>query len=65
MERIRIIHYSTISGNLEGVYFTEDLELDAEDVLPPHCTIDSDVEIDVINFPSGFPLDYNLERRAI
>ena len=58
---IRIIHYSNESGSHEGVFFTEDLEMDAEDVLPPNCTISSDTKLD-IELPSSFPMEYNLTR---
>jgi hypothetical protein len=59
---IRCIVYSNESGSREGVYFTEDIDLDARDCIPSDCTIDHDFMISDI-FPSSFPFDYNLERR--
>lgn len=59
---MRLIIYSTLNGSREGVYFTEDFEMDANEILPPNCIIDSDIEIDGNDFPSSFPLNYNLER---
>ena len=58
----RLIHYSNDSGSKEGVYFTEDTELNASSVVPPGCTITNDVILDE-EFPSTFPMDYNLEKK--
>lgn len=63
MNTIRVICYSSENGALEGVFFTQDYEKDAEDVLPPNCTVDSDSSFDGSDFPISFPLEYNLERR--
>ena len=59
---MRVIHYSNKDGSKEGVFFTEDTDVNAEDILPPGCTVDNDFTIDGDEFPSGFPLDYNLEK---
>ena len=59
---IRCIHYSNKSGSREGVYFTDDFEMDAKDVIPPDCTLSEDFTIND-DFPGGFPLYYNLEKR--
>ena len=58
---MRVIHYSNHDGTIEGVYFTEELDMNAEDVLPPNCQVDNDFEVDD-EFPSTFPLGFNLER---
>lgn len=58
---IRCIQYSTKNGDREGVYFTDDLEMDANDVIPYGCTLSDDFTIDYL--PTGFPLNYNLERQ--
>lgn len=58
---IRCIVYSTANGSKEGVYFTDDLEMDATDCIPFDCTLSEDFKIDE-DFPAGFPLNYNLER---
>lgn len=60
---MRIIHYSNNSGSKEGIYVTEDLKMDASDVCPPGCTVSNDFMVDD-EFPSGFPLEYNLERQS-
>lgn len=62
--KVRIIYYSSPGGTIEGVYFTEDFEMDATDVLPHNCTVDGDFITDG-EYPNAFPLDYNMERRAI
>ena len=60
-----MITYGNENGSQEGVYFIEDdsdnFKTDAEDFLPSGCTVDDDRIIDS-DFPSGFPLEYNLER---
>lgn len=62
MKTIRVINYSTPNGGREGVYFTEDLEKDAADVVPHGCNLDSDTLVEVENWPDLFPMDYNLDR---
>ena len=62
MEEIRIIRYSSENGSSEGVFFTEEFDLDAEDVIPHGCTLDSDRRIHVTDWETCFPMDYNLER---
>ncbi len=58
----RCILYSNESGSREGCYFTEDLEMNAADVIPPDCTLSKDFTLDD-DFPSIFPLEYNMEKR--
>jgi hypothetical protein len=60
---IRIIRYSNENGSREGVYFTEDFELLADDVIPFGCELDSDTVIEVYNWDGCFPMDYHLERK--
>lgn len=62
MTEIRIIRYSNENGNREGVYFTEDMNLDVHDVVPGGCNhiVETFVQVDVWDF--AFPMDYNLER---
>jgi hypothetical protein len=59
---VRCIHYANESGSREGVYFTEDTDMDAQDVIPPGCTLNKDFEIDD-DLPGDFPLDTALEKR--
>lgn len=59
---MRLIVYSTLDGSREGVFFTEDLDSAAGDFCPVGCQVDHDTIIDGTDFPSGFPLEYNLER---
>lgn len=59
---MRCIYYCNESGSREGVYFTEDTEMDANDVCPPDCTVSEDFDTDD-GFPSSFPLEYNMEKR--
>lgn len=58
---MRCIVYSNQSGSKEGVYFTEDTEIDPAEIIPPDCTLAYDFDTEN-GFPGGFPLDYNLER---
>ncbi len=58
---IRCIVYSDKSGSREGVYFTEDLTADSSDFIPYGCTVDMDFQLD--EFPTGFPMEYNLVRQ--
>ena len=62
---IRLIKASSESGSREEVYFTDDLEMEAEDAFfmggNYPMTIDTDEILDV-DFPSGFPLDRQLVR---
>jgi len=60
MERIRVIVTSTKDGSEENVIFTDDLETPAEDYCRPGFTVDIDEEIDEL--PSGFPMNYTLVR---
>lgn len=59
---VRLIQYSSEDGSMEGVYFTEDIAIDAFSVCPKGCTVDEDVVMDGYDFPSSFPLDKNLTR---
>lgn len=59
---MRVIHYSSQDGTKEGVFFTEDTDLKSEEVLPPRCKVVNDFTIDGDDFPSDFPLEYNLEK---
>lgn len=59
---MRVIHYSNQDGSKEGVFFTEDTDVNAEDILPPGCKVHNDFAFDGDDFPSDFPLDYNLEK---
>jgi len=61
MKVTRILQFSTENGNGEYVVFTEDLKMDAEEKRRPQFQLDSDVTIDA-EMPSGFPLDYLLNR---
>lgn len=63
MTEIRIIRYSSENGNREGVFFTEDMELNSKQVIPYGCSIDSDTVITASNWDTCFPMDYNLERQ--
>lgn len=58
---MRIIHYSNSDGSREGVYFTEDKEMDAADAIPPDFELVSDFEIDG-DFPSTFPVENGFEK---
>ena len=60
---IRCIQYSNQDGSREGVYFTEDLEISADEVIPPGCELVNDFQIESDDFPGDFPLEYNLERK--
>ena len=62
MEELRVIRYSSDNGAREGVFFTEDLELLNDDVIPHGCNLDSDILIRVAGWETCFPMDYNLER---
>ena len=59
---VRLIHYSSEDGSKEGCYFTEDDHIDANEVCPIGCTVDSDVIMDGYDFPNTFPLDRHLIR---
>lgn len=41
---MRIIHYIDPSGSREGIYLTEDNNLDAREVLPPNCEVINDFD---------------------
>lgn len=58
---MRVIHYSNSDGSKEGVFFTEDFEMDARDAIPPNCVLCNDFAIND-KFPSSFPMEYNLEK---
>lgn len=60
--KIRIIHYSNDNGSKEGVFFTDDMGMDAIEACPPDCTVVSDTDFN-FELPSSFPLEYNLEKR--
>ena len=60
METVRLIHYSNEDGSCEGVYFTDDLKMDASDACPYGCTVKSDQQIEMDT--SGFPMNYDLRR---
>ena len=59
--KTRIIQFSTENGEKEYVVFTEDLRVDLEIYRRPGFNHDSDNIIEV-EMPSGFPLDYSLDR---
>jgi hypothetical protein len=61
-EKLRIIKQSNESGSEERVYFTEDFDTPIEELTISGLTVDSDVIIEGIELPSGFPLDYDLIR---
>lgn len=63
METIRLIYYSTPDGKIEGVYFTTDMNSLAEDFIPSRCQVASDQKIEMNT--SGFPLEWNLEKRHV
>lgn len=65
METIRLIIFrDSGKGNREGVVFTEDFEVDANDHVPYGCTLYADVKIDVSGWPSGFPMEHTLEKQS-
>lgn len=57
MATVRCILFSNDSGSKEGVYFTEDMEIPAEEFCPPDCTISGTSELSDSDLPSCFPLD--------
>ena len=59
---MRCIHYANNNNGREGVYFTEDFDMDAQDVVPPNCEIINDFNTDD-DFPATFPTETNLEKR--
>jgi hypothetical protein len=61
--KIRVIKYSTKNGSTEGVYFTEDFEILAEDIVPFENTLDSDLVIETTKWDTCFPFDYHLIRQ--
>jgi len=63
MTKIRIIRYSNESGTREGVFFTEDMDLLTEDVVPGGCDYIVETVIDAYGWDCAFPMEYNLERR--
>lgn len=61
---MRCIHYANDNGSVEGVYFTEDTDMDAGDVLSrPDCKVINDFHFDDGDFPGNFPTDTNLEKK--
>jgi hypothetical protein len=58
---VRCIVFSNETGSREGVYFTEEPNIDVEDIVPLGCSVDHDFFIED-PFPSSFPFDYCLER---
>jgi len=59
---MRMIYYSNPTTNMEGVFFTEDSDMDAKDALPPNCKVEADIEVDG-DFPGTFPTDMNFEHK--
>jgi hypothetical protein len=63
MAKIRVIRYiGEFENDIEGVYFTEDLEMNANDVVDYECKLVSD-DIIECEMPSCFPMDWNLIKR--
>lgn len=62
MKIIRIVNYSSPNGTREGVYFTENLEIEATDFVPAGFDLDADTLTEVEHWPDLFPMDYNLDR---
>ena len=58
---MRLIHYSNDSGSKEGIFLTDDTEMDASEACPPGCTVINDCTIND-RLPSTLPLEYNLEK---
>ena len=62
-DKMRVIVVSDRSASDERVVFTEDFDSPAEDwCVPGKHTVDSDVIVDDMELPEGFPLEYGLKR---
>lgn len=61
MQEIRILIASKGNGNVEEVYFTDDLKAPAKDFFPDDYDVDNDETVQM-EIPNGFPLEYRLRR---
>lgn len=59
---VRCILFSNDNGSKEGVIFTEDMETETADFIPPSCTLDGESELPLNTLPDCFPLDSILWR---
>jgi hypothetical protein len=59
---MRCIWYTNPSGK-EGVYFTEEDDVDASEVIPTDCKVEGDFDPEMDGFPSNFPFDTILEKK--
>jgi hypothetical protein len=64
MQKIRCITQSEANGSGEYVIFTDDFNSHVGEYQMPDCSIDTD-EIINMDIPSGFPLNYQLQRADI
>lgn len=62
MATIKCITFGNDNGSKEGVYFTADLDIDVNDIIPEGCSLNGESLLDEDELPMAFPLEYLLMR---
>lgn len=65
---VRLIHWSNESGSVEGLVFTEDMDVDCMELVPVGKGITKADVMDTklaVTLPGEFPLDYTLIKQTL